>query len=355
MKLGRFIVETHCHGQRTAARMKGDDHGGDIGNMYDKLLTAVPADESDDEDEVIVYDNSDRLMYDMEEYGVDMCVLLPGQGMNNEINHQIIQQYPDKFVSGTLPIKTMKKQFRGEAEWNWEEAIAEMDHWLSKDGFVLIGEGCPPRYGSGEHDGNPTWAQEKEELRKVFDLAAQHDVPVSLHPMPGHSNEPTNKDPTLAGEIKAEYPEVPIIFNHGGMPLWWGETRVDQCCQVAASWDNVYLEVGLYWADLLKKPYNDPNIGPEQMLWGGDWGASISGQVSRPEQYPPFYWDFIDDRGITAHQPDYWGASFRQLLKFAMEEEVEQDKLNLILGGNAARLFDLEVPHSRMFENYLQT
>jgi hypothetical protein len=27
-----------------------------------------------------------------------------------------------------------------------------------------------------------------------------------------------------------------------------------------------------------------------------------------------------------------------------------QDDLNLILGGNAARIFDLDVPHTRMFK-----
>ncbi len=334
--------------------MSGEDHGGDIGNMYDKIPTAIPADEADDDDAVIVYDNSDRLIYDMEQYGVDMCVLLPGFGMTNEINRRIIEANPEKFVAAAYPVQTQKRDLRGEEEWSWDAAVDEMDRWLQEDGFVLIGEAAPPLYGAARPDGPVDWPERKEELRRVFEVGAKHDVPVSLHPVPGHSDGPLRKDPTLAGELKDEFPDVPIIFNHGGMPLGWDETRVDQCCQVAASWDDVYLEVGLFWADLFEKPYYDPNIGPEQMLWGGDWGASLSGQVSRPHQDPPFYWDFVDDRGIPAHQHDYWGAALRQFLKFALDNDVEQDKLNLILGGNAARLFDLDVPHSRMFEQYLQ-
>ena len=82
--------------------------------------------------------------------------------------------------------------------------------------------------------------------------------------------------------------------------------------QVAGTFDNVYLEIGLYWGELMKKPI----------------------------------------KGLPAHQPDYWGANQRQLLKFALDTDLPQDDLNLILGGNAARLLDLDVPHSRMFPDF---
>ncbi|MFB6354273.1 MAG: hypothetical protein ABEJ92_09325, partial [Halobacteriales archaeon] len=113
-----------------------------------------------------------------------------------------------------------------------------------------------------------------------------------------------------------------------------------------------YLEIGLYWADLLKKPMNDPNIGVEQLLWGNDWGASMV-QHHQPNEHPQSYWEQIADRGLPAHQPDYWGAGLRQLLKYALEVDLPQDDLNLILGGNAARLFDLDVPDHRMFPEYI--
>jgi hypothetical protein len=33
----------------------------------------------------------------------------------------------------------------------------------------------------------------------------------------------------------------------------------------------------------------------------------------------------------------------------AMKLDLSQDDLNLILGGNAARLFKIELPHTRLF------
>ena len=99
---------------------------------------------------------------------------------------------------------------------------------------------------------------------------------------------------------------------------------------------------------------DDPSIRIEQLLWGTDWGASIVAH-SQPTKDPPMYWDQISDRGLPAHQPDYWGTSLRQLEKYAWMEELPQDELNLILGGNACELLDIEPPHTRLFPNYLDT
>jgi predicted TIM-barrel fold metal-dependent hydrolase len=54
--------------------------------------------------------------------------------------------------------------------------------------------------------------------------------------------------------------------------------------------------------------------------------------------------------GVPAHMPDIQGWSLRQLDKL----DIPQDDLNLILGGNAVRLFKLKVPHTRMFKEYLK-
>jgi hypothetical protein len=45
------------------------------------------------------------------------------------------------------------------------------------------------------------------------------------------------------------------------------------------------------------------------------------------------------------HQVDVWGWSLRELQRL----DVAQDDLNLILGGNAARVYNLPVPHNRLF------
>ncbi|MFB6354277.1 MAG: amidohydrolase family protein, partial [Halobacteriales archaeon] len=263
MKLGRFIVETHCHGQRHAVRIQ--DHGDEAAyeTLPDKMKLAVPADEAEGEADVIVYDNSERVLRDMETYGVDRCVLLPSFGMTNELNQQIIENHPEKFIAAAAPVQTKKRALRGEEPWSWEAAAEELDQWLSKDGFRMTGEGIR---------GDPTrtepveWPQRKRDLRHVFDVAAEHGVPVRWHTgyVSGYGGAhglfdlyPDWRDPTLASQLKAEYPEVPLIFDHGGMQAGWRETYVEDCCEVAATHDEVYLEIGLYWADLLKKPMND--------------------------------------------------------------------------------------------------
>lgn len=356
MKPARFIVETHCHAQRHAVNIQAEGDGS-YANLADKMKTAVPADVAGDDADVIIYDNSERVLRDMQTYDVDMCVLLSGFGMTNEINQQIIEAHPEKFIAAAAPVQTKKKAIRGEAAWSWEAAAEELDDWLQEDGFRMTGEGIR---------GDPTrtepieWAQRKKDMRHVFDVAAKHNVPVRWHTgyASGYGGNhlfnlyPDWQDPTLASQLKAEYPEVPIIFDHGGMQAGWREGYVEKCCQVAGSFDDIYLEIGLYWAELMKKPLNDPNIAIDQLLWGTDWGASMV-QHHQPNEYPPVFWEQIEERGLPAHQPDYWGASLRQLTKFAMEADIPQDDLNLILGGNAARLFDIDVPDDRMFQQYI--
>jgi len=164
---------------------------------------------------------------------------------------------------------------------------------------------------------------------------------------------PDWEDPSLASELAGEFPEVDIILNHGGMQGTWHEDTVDEACKVAATHDNVYLEISLYWKDLLRKPMNDPNISIEQLLWGTDWGASIVAH-GQPKEDPPMYWDQIDSRGLPAHQPDYWGTSLRQLEKYVWETELPQDEFNQLLGGNACELLDLDPPETRLFPQYVQ-
>jgi predicted TIM-barrel fold metal-dependent hydrolase len=137
---------------------------------------------------------------------------------------------------------------------------------------------------------------------------------------------------------------VPLIFNHGGIQAWWWERFYEECLHVVAAHDNVYVETGLWWRELYEKPLVDPNIGPEKLLWGTDWGASmqIYSQLGRT---PPSYPVQLRKEGIVHYQVDYWGWSLRELTSL----RISQDDLNLILGGNAARVFDLEVPHTRMF------
>jgi predicted TIM-barrel fold metal-dependent hydrolase len=99
---------------------------------------------------------------------------------------------------------------------------------------------------------------------------------------------PANLNPLWAHDLAAAFPEVPIVFDHGGVPGWWWERLQEECLHVAAAHDNVYVECGLGWRELYDKALADPNAGPEKLLWGTDWGASLEFH-SQPGRTPPSY------------------------------------------------------------------
>jgi predicted TIM-barrel fold metal-dependent hydrolase len=342
--IARFVVDTHVHAQRHAARFKERGVKPDFGTLSREMRAME------------TYDNSPRLLYDMERYGVDMCVLQPAFGMTNELNVEIARKHPSRFIANCLPVQTMKKAIKGEAEWTAEAAAEEVDQLLSTGLYKAgIGEGFPR---------NPmpkkmlSWPERLAEIQLFMEVARKHKVPVSYHTgtITGYSSgssrrfaAPETLDPLLAFDIAGDYSDVPIVLAHGGMQGWWSEKFMDDVFQVAATFDNIYLETGLYWAELYEKPLADPNIGAKKLMWGTDWGAALV-VYSQANRYPASYADQIKPWGPPEHQPDIYGWSLRQVGKIADKLDLSQDDLNLILGGNAVRLFGIPMPYTRLFK-----
>lgn len=344
MKLARFIVDTHVHVQRHAAGPEFKKLGlGDPGKLrYADLAKVMHSMET--------YDNSKRLLYDMQCYGVDKCILCSAFGMNNEINISLVEKYPDKFVALCCAKETQNSALAGEIEWTMEAAVEELDGLLATGKFVGIGEGMPsPPHVAGKQK-TLSQTERMDDLRKVMDLARKHDVPVRTHtgtPMGypvSYTFWPESIHPMWVRDLAAEYPEVKIIFDHGGMQGGRWDHWVKECCLVAANHDNVYLETGLYWTELYHQPLSDPNIGPEKLIWGTDWGASIPIHT-QPGGNPQTFAAQLRKEGIVQHQVDVMGWSLRQVSRL----NISQDDLNLILGGNAIRIYKLPFPLSRMF------
>lgn len=344
MKLGRFIVDTHVHVQRHAAGPEFKKLGlTDPGNIkYSDLAKVMHS--------MKTFDNSKRLLYDMECYDVDMCILCSAFGMDNEINAALVEKYPDKFAALCCAKETQNRAIAGEIEWSMEAAVKELDMHLSTGKFVGMGEGMPSDPHGIRNQKTLSQTERMDDIRKVMDLARKHDVPVRLHtgsPMGypvSYTFWPESFHPLWAHDLAAEYPDVTIIFDHGGMQGGKWDHWVKECCLVAANHDNVYIETGLYWTELYHLPLSDSNIGPEKLLWGTDWGASIPVVTrfgSSPQTYP------VQSRreGIVPHQVDVMGWSLRQLSRL----DISQDDLNLILGGNAVRIYKLPFELSRMF------
>ena len=153
----RFIVDTHVHSQRHAAKFKDRGVKGDFKTLSKEMRL------------MDTYDNSPRLLYDMERYGVDMCVLQPAFGMTNEINTEIVQKHPDKFLAMCLPVQTMKKALQGEAAWTADAAARELDELLDTGLYRAgIGEGLP-------RNPNPkrmiSWPERLDELSLFMEVA----------------------------------------------------------------------------------------------------------------------------------------------------------------------------------------
>ena len=345
---GRFVIDTHVHAQRHAFKWK--ERG--IKPNWGTLAAGMK--------DVEVYDNTPRLLYDMDIYGVHMCVIQPAFGMTDELNADIVKANPDKFVSLCSGTAYVKKVNKGEVEWSIEGLCETLDRLLSTGLYAGIGEGMP---GSQVNRPPISWEERFDEICQIMEVARKHKVVVSYHTgtLSGYAGSGARLlmtedwlDPSRCHQVAGAYPDVPIIMDHGGMQGWWSEMYMDTVLHVAAAHPNVFLETGLYWAELYEKPLRDPNIGVERLLWGTDWGASIP-QQWMPGFRPGSYADQSRRQGIPAHQVDYFGWSLRQLGRAADLFDLPQDDLNLVLGGNAVKLFKLEdkVPHTRLFKQYL--
>ena len=355
MKLGRFVVETHAHAQRFAAgkalteqqdqRQDQSEDGGER-HQWEQLSGTLSGLEP--------YDNSKRLLYDMDCYGVDMCVLLPAYGMTDDLNLEIVEKHPDKFVAECVGVAYTQRALNGEEEWSIEGQCAELDRLLSTGKFVGIGEVSPYMpMGPTDHQKPVSHETAVRNMLAIMEVAKRHDVVARVHtgsamgydlPYSFGATGPFNYNPLWVHDVASAFPDVPIILDHGGVAGWWSERLYEDCLHVAASHDNVYLETGLWWAELYEKALADPNIGADKLLWGTDWGASLP-FYHQPGRYPETYPLQRRDKGVVTHQVDFWGWSLRELGRL----RIPQDELNLILGGNAVRLYNLEVPHTRLF------
>jgi predicted TIM-barrel fold metal-dependent hydrolase len=350
MKAGRFVVDAHVHAQRFAAGPKLKESGAlelTGGAQWSALGEAIL--------DLIPYDNSKRLLADMDSYGVDACLLLPAFGMNNEINGELVERHPDRFRALCYPMGLQKRIDAGEAEWSPEAVAEELDELLASGRFVGIGEGIP-------YMPHPPRAEEVVPVETaiancmpVMEVARRHGACVHIHTgwAMGYAvsystskgrRGPMNLHPLLAHDLAAAFPDVTIVFDHGGVQGWWSDRFNEECLHVAAAHDNVYLECGLWWRELFDRALADPNLGPDKLIWGTDWGASMT-FVSQPGRELPTYPLQIRQEGMPRHQVDYWAWSFRELA----ELRIPQDDLNLILGGNAARVYGFDVPHTRLF------
>ncbi len=338
---GRFVVDTHVHVQRASLKFKERGEKPSVGGMYGKVA------------ELDWWDNSPRCLYDMERYGIDLCIIMCGglsRGMDNDLDIKVAEQNPGKFAVLCYPTTFLKKCTRGEAKWSIEGALEETEQRLKTGKYKGIGQGLPV---TESYSFEKLWATKEQKkkaeilsptelldrFRLFMDLAEKYEVAVAA-----------GLEGDILTQLAAEYPTVPIVVQLVGRTAG-GRRRTEEVCEIVARAKNVYLEMGQAPAELIEIALSLPNVGPTQVVHGTDWGAShhIYSQPGRPIGGGTFtsYVDWIRKWGPAPYQTDYWGWSLHQIDR--LRDKLTQDEINLILGGNAARIFKLDVPYTRLF------
>jgi predicted TIM-barrel fold metal-dependent hydrolase len=189
----------------------------------------------------------------------------------------------------------------------------------------------------------------------IMGVAQQHHAPILIHTgcisYPGLCRLRA-VDPVLIDDLAIRFPDVPIILGHMGTNSSLTHDLPDRARQVAARNANVYLETCQATAEQIEQAYLDPQIGPDKLVFGTDWGASISYHrvdglahahggtkvfAATPANDPP--------RTLVLHED--W--AMRQMNKIEMPEEHR----SMILGINMARLCGIEV-EKRLWEEQNQ-
>ncbi|HUF53776.1 MAG TPA: amidohydrolase family protein [Dehalococcoidia bacterium] len=162
-----------------------------------------------------------------------------------------------------------------------------------------------------------------------YEKSLELNVPVYIHTAlyPTYPLRPRFSNPVGVTDVQAAFPELTIIMAHSGFPSWG-----DEAIAVAQQHPNTYLEIS-NWDEIAE---HDPGrvihflaemrdrVGALRMLFGSDHigGSRFSGERSRL----PFWASFI--RALPEDAPKYG-------------KEFSQNEVDLILGGNAQRIFNL--------------
>jgi predicted TIM-barrel fold metal-dependent hydrolase len=365
----RFVVDTHVH----------------ITTLY-KPKKGSPG-------EVEAFDNSPLCLYDMARYGVDMGILLPSavgamtytqladqlpkelyqdldllvwtpKGKDTLVDgpsatiDMLVEKYPDKFRACCADQTLKCKVARGEARWTLDAAVEEVEARLKTGKYVGIGEFVP-----SDPKKTYTYRERLDEFRTFMDLAAKYEVTLGYHEIAfitrNYGWDPYN----LLSQLAREYPDVPIQCMHGGYSIGCyarGADLIRKACSVVGPGapggedpaGNIYLETGTWPAEYFEIALKNPNVTATQLIWGADYGNVPQYIVAQPQyQQDPASFSSSMSRWprVLSYQTDYWGWMFTQILKIRLNNWATQDEINLILGGNAAKIFKLPVPFERMF------
>jgi hypothetical protein len=172
-----------------------------------------------------------------------------------------------------------------------EEVEAELEYWLSHHEWMR---------GVKIHPARHKYPINGPRYRIAFEVANRHRVPVLSH-TEGESEDALTSDPSLMAEVAEEFPDLPILLGHAGLTPPGFRSAVG----VAQRFPNLYLETCSSYHAMGVIEYFSREVGADRVVFGSD--------------------------AVYLNQPAELGKVV--YAKLSTEEK------EMILGGNAARLF----------------
>ncbi len=315
--MSRLIIDAHVHAQRFTPGHLSRGEAFTYEGLEDAIMSQMP------------FDNSRMLLADMDRLGIDMSAILAAFTMRNDMILEQIKRHPDRFIGFCCFVETSRDEWVNDVKFDPERAAREVDFWLS-NGFTGVGE-LSAMLPAKDLD-----LSIDENLRLIWpimDVCQQHKAPILFHTgcIAYRSNCRLRAvDPILVDDIALKYPDIPIVIGHAGVQTGWYKNMPENAAMVAARHPNVYLELSQCQQEQIERLVHDPNIGPDKLIYGSDWGTSISYQyygkdktyASTPPNHPPH------------NLPLHMDWNLRQVRAIEMPE----DERAKILGLNMARI-----------------
>lgn len=281
----------------------------------------------------------------MEEYHIDQCVALFGQGIDppggNEINIKMAEMLPEKIAGVMAGFEQPPEE-----PWNYnpQKAADQMERYMKHSVVKGMGELAIAALGYMAE-----WPEVWSRLRPVFDVLAAHNAPCLFHTGPTPKfDTPLEKDaagkiirrrarretwfsdPLFIDDIAEEYPDIPLIIGHAGVQgyFYYG-SYVDHALIVAARHKNVYIETSSVPYEVLVKCVEDPAIGPEKLIFGTDTPAFYGyyKSASTGEYYPSY-----GKTGPGEMMTDHYPVDLANIERLPITDRQRQ----MIMGGTMA-------------------
>jgi len=260
-------------------------------------------------------ETGDLLIQDMDEAGIDKSIffvldLSVFAGVDDdtslvhryEIAHQAIQRHPTRLF------------FFGGVDPRRPDALELIDRAVGELG--LRGLKIWPPVGI---------SPDSATCYRLYERCEQQELPVVIHT--GHELGPFKSEPTrpiLCDQVAGDFPELVLILAHAGMG-WW-----EEAAYTASAHANVYLDIA-YWQ---QKYLRSPGLFAKELR--GTMDIAGKDRVLLGTDWPAF-------RRVSKVRQDVWMSTLREMRQEPLQGiGFEEEEINALLGGNAARLLGLD-------------